>query len=210
MYKPHSTFKTINMNIDELKNAWNEDDSFEETPEITMEQKNKINLPLEKMRKNMRKEFWYTLVVFIFAFIIIGICNVPVKFKFYMLFMVGSMAFVTVFFFSKFFKLYRELSNPMLKTYDSLSDLLFQLNLNKQYYLSFYVSFAPFMVCEIIIVIEMIPWMRELDIWRIAAILIGFVIGGFSTLYISGVYWFKKLYGKHINQIENLLKELKR
>ncbi len=31
------------MNIDELKNTWNEDDSFEETPEISMEQKDKIH-----------------------------------------------------------------------------------------------------------------------------------------------------------------------
>lgn len=49
------------MNIDELKNTWNDDDSFEETPEISMEQRNEIHLPLEKMRKNMRMEAWWTL-----------------------------------------------------------------------------------------------------------------------------------------------------
>ena len=41
------------MNIDEFKNTWNED-IVEETPEISLEQRNKLNLPLEKIRKNMR------------------------------------------------------------------------------------------------------------------------------------------------------------
>jgi len=197
------------MNIDDLKNAWNEDDFFEGTPEISIEQKNKINLPLEKMRKNMRKEFWYTLVVFIFSFFVVAICNAPLKFKFYVLVLVASMAFVTIFFFSKFFKLYKELSNPALQTYDALNDLLMQFNLNKQYYLSFYVSFIPFLVCEIILVIEVVPWMRELNLAYILMILLGFVIGGASLVYLSGKRWFEKFYGKHIRQIEELLKELK-
>ncbi|MCA6068116.1 hypothetical protein JI747_013050 [Chryseobacterium sp. RG1] len=198
------------MNIDELKNAWNGDDSFEEVPEISIEQAKKINLPLEKMRKNMRKEFWYTLVVFIFSFFVVAICNAPLKFKFYVLVLVASMAFVTIFFFSKFFKLYKELSNPALQTYDALNDLLMQFNLNKQYYLSFYVSFIPFLVCEIILVIEVIPWMRELNLVYILMILIGFVVVGGSLVYLSGKRWFEKFYGKHIRQIENLLIELKK
>lgn len=198
------------MNIDELKNTWNGDDSFEEVPEISIEQAKKINLPLEKMRKNMRKEFWYTLVVFIFSFSVVAICHAPVKFKMYVLVLVASMAFVTIFFFSKFFKLYKELSNPALQTYDTLNDLLMQFNLNKQYYLSFYISFIPFLVCEIILVIEVVPWMRELNLLYIFMILLGFVVVGASLVYLSGKRWFEKFYGKHIRQIESLLIELKK
>ena len=56
------------MNIDELKNTWNED-IVEETPEISIEQRNKLNLPLEKIRKNMRVEFWWVIGIFVFAFL---------------------------------------------------------------------------------------------------------------------------------------------
>ena len=49
--------------------------------------------------------------------------------------------------FTKFFKLYKEISNPALGTLDSLKDLLHQFELNKQYYVSFYLSFVPFFVC---------------------------------------------------------------
>lgn len=195
------------MNIDELKNTWSEDDFFEETPEINIEQKNKINLPLEKIRKNMRMELWWTIVILIFAFTLIGVCAAPFKFKFYITMLIASMVVVTLFFFSKFFKLYKDMGSPMLKTYDALKDLLHQLNLNKQYYISFYVSFVPFLVCELIIVLEFIPRPKPFGNFEIAVILIGTLLLGLSLLYLVGSWWFKKFYGKYINQIENLLEE---
>ena len=179
------------MNIDDLKNTWNEDIS-DETPEISIEQNKKLHLPLEKMRKNMRKEFWYTLAIFVFAFGLMLAVEAPFRFKFYIIVLLASMALVTSFFFSRFFTLYKEISNPMLATYDSLKDLLQQFNLNKQYYLSFYLSFVPFLVCEIIIVLECTPRKIPLSDMEIATILIGSVVVGLVTLYFSGMYWFKR------------------
>ncbi|KMQ64722.1 hypothetical protein ACM46_10810 [Chryseobacterium angstadtii] len=196
------------MNIDELKNVWNEDVS-EETPEISIEQRNKISLPLEKVRRNMRMEFWYIIGIFIFAFIVCAFCK-PFKLQFYITVLIASMLFVTIFFFSKFFRLYNDISNPMLKTYDSLKDLVAQFNLNKQYYLSYYLSFVPFIVCEIIIVIEFIPWPEPISEVKAAVILISSVVIGLFVLYISGKFWFQRYYGRYIVHIEDLLKELKK
>lgn len=198
------------MNIDELKNTWNQDDSFDETPEISTEQKNKINLPLEKIRKNMRMEFWSTVGIFVFAFAIIAISDGPFKFKFYISILITSMVFVTFFFFSQFFKLYSNMSNPLMQTYDSLKDLLYQFQLNKQYYLSFYLSFVPFLVCEIIIVLEFIPRPVPLSDLQVATILIGAIVITMPVLFIIGKWWFNKLYGKYILQIESLVHELKK
>ncbi len=197
------------MNIDELKNTWNQDDSFEETPEISMEQKNKINLPLEKIRRNMRMEFWSTVGIFVFAFGVIALSPGPFKFKFYITILIASMVFVTFFFYSQFFKLYKNMSSPMMKTYDSLKDLLHQFQLNKQYYLSFYLSFVPFLVCEIIIVLEFIPRPVPLSDTKIASILIGSIVIVMPLLFVIGKWWFDRLYGKSIRQIEDLVNELK-
>ncbi|MEN4760893.1 hypothetical protein ABEG63_11215 [Chryseobacterium sp. C39-AII1] len=198
------------MNIDELKNTWNEDDSLEETPEISIEQKNKINLPLEKIRKNMRMEFWSTVGIFVFAFGLIALSPGPFKFKFYITILVASMVFVTFFFYSQFFKLYKNMSDTMMNTSDSLRNLLHQFDLNKQYYLSFYLSFVPFLVCEIIIVLEFIPRPIPLSDIKIASILIGTMVVVMPLLFLVGKYWFKAFYGKYIKQIENLLLELKK
>jgi hypothetical protein len=92
----------------------------------------------------MRMEAWWTLGVFIFAFLVIAGCEAPFKFKFYIAILIISMVFVTGFFFSKFFRLYKDMSNPALNTYDGLVDLLHQFDLNKQYYLSFLCGFCSF------------------------------------------------------------------
>lgn len=194
------------MNIDELKNVWNEEVS-EETPEISIEQRNKINLPLEKMRKNMRMEFWSIIGIFIFSFTVCAFCR-PFKLQFYITVLIASMLLVTIFFFSKFFRLYSDISNPMLKTYDSLKDLVMQVNLNKQYYLSYYLSFVPFIVCEMIIVIEFIPWREPMSEIKTAVILISSVTGGLFFLFLTGKFWFNRYYGRYIVHIEDLMKEL--
>lgn len=197
------------MNIDDLKNTWNEE-NLENIPEINAEQRNSLHLPLETMRKNMRMEFWYTVGIFIFAFIVMAISPAPFKFNFYIDLLVVSMMFVTAFFFSKFFKLYKEMSNPELNTYDGLKDLLHQFELNKQYYLSFYVSFIPFLVCEMIIVLEFIPRKVPLTNLQIASTSIITVVFGIFALFAIGKWWFQKFYGKHIDKIKLLVEELKR
>lgn len=199
------------MNIDELKNAWSEDIS-DETPEISIEQTNKINLPLEKIRKNMRMEFWSTVGILIFGFLVVWVPvpEAPFKFKFYLTVLLFSMVIVVSFFFSKFFKLYRDISNPMQKTYESLQDLMFQFKLNEQYYLSFMLSFVPFLVCELIIVIEFIPHRVPLSDLKIATTIISTLAIGLFGLFLLGKYWYKGFYGKYVNQIENLLNELKK
>ncbi|WP_027381757.1 hypothetical protein [Chryseobacterium daeguense] len=198
------------MNIDELKDAWNEDNSLEQTPEISIEHKNKINLPLEKVRKNMRMELWSTIAIFIFSFGLIAWCEAPFKFKFYITILIASMVFVTYFFFSKFFKLYKNISDPTLKTYESLQDLLHQFELNKQFYLAFYVAFVPFLVCELLIVLEFIPRIIPLTHLEIASILIGSLVIVTPLLFLVGKIWFRSFYGKHIRKIEDLVNELKR
>ena len=199
------------MNIDDLKNTWN-DDVSEETPEISIEHKNRINLPLEKIRKNMRMEFWSTFGILIFGFLVVWIPvpEAPFKFKFYLTVLLFSMVIVVSFFFSKFFKLYKDISNPMMKTYDGLKDLKHQFDLNKQYYLSFMLSFVPFLVCEMIIVIEFLPHRKPLSDFKIAVTIISALAIGLFGLFLLGKYWYKGFYGKYVNQIENLLNELKK
>ncbi|MCW3169608.1 hypothetical protein OMO38_13865 [Chryseobacterium sp. 09-1422] len=199
------------MNIDDLKNTWN-DDVSEETPEISIEHTNKINLPLEKIRKNMRMEFWSTVGILLFGFAVVWIPvpEAPFKFKFYLTVLLFSMVIIISFFFSKFFKLYKEISSPTMKTYDSLKDLSHQFDLNKQYYLSFMLSFVPFLVCELIIVIEFLPHRTPLSDLQVATTVISMLAVGLFGLFLLGKYWYRMFYGKYVKQIDNLLTELKK
>lgn len=195
------------MNIDELKNIWDNDEG-ENTPEVSLEQRKSLNLPLEKIRRNMRWEFWSTIILLTFVLVVIWGINMPFRFRLYLEILMTSMTLVTFFFYSKFFKLYKEISNPELETLTSLKDLLTQFNLNKQYYLSFYISFVPFLVGEMIIVIESIPKSRDLPDLALAIYFVGSILAGLLFLWLVGKFWYQFYYGKYIDKVEKLVEEL--
>ncbi len=197
------------MELDNLKSLWNKED-VSETPEISREKQRQMHHPLERIRRNMRSEFWTTITLLPFILVIIWFSPLPFRFNLYIEVLLISMTLVTAFFFSKFFKLYKEISSTNLGTLDSLKDLLHQFELNKQYYLSFYLSFVPFLVCEIIIVIESIPNTRNFTDGYLAFALLAPVIGGLFALYFIGKWWFHHFYGKYIKKIEVLVEEMKK
>lgn len=98
----------------------------------------------------------------------------------------------------------------MMKTFDSLKDLMYQFDLNKQYYLSFMLSFVPFLVCELIIVIEFLPHRKPLSDFQAATTIISTLAVGLFGLFLLAKYWYQIFYGKYVNQIENLLSELQK
>ncbi|WP_312322336.1 hypothetical protein [Soonwooa sp.] len=195
------------MNIDELKNIWDNDEGHN-MPEVSLEQRKSLNLPLEKIRRNMRWEFWSTVILLAFVLVAIWGIQMPFRFRLYLEILVAAMTVVTFFFYSKFFKLYKEITNPELETLTSLKDLLTQFNLNKQYYLSFYISFVPFLVGEMIIVIESIPKSRDLPDLALAIYFVGSILAGLLFLWLLGKFWFQYYYGKYIDQVEKLVEEL--
>ena len=196
------------MDLDNLKSLWNKED-VSDTPEISKEKQRQIHHPLERIRRNMRYEFWSTIIMLPIILVVIWFFPLPFRFTLYIEILVMSMAIVTAFFFTKFFKLYKEISNPALGTLDALKDLLHQFELNKQYYVSFYLSFVPFFVCEMIIVLEFIPQTHDYSNTVLAMVFIGSVAFGLTMVYFIGMAWFKHFYGKYIRKIEILVAEMK-
>lgn len=197
------------MNIDELKNAWNEDDHFEETPTITMEQKNKMNHPLKKMQQNMVRHFWSFVISFIGIFIGLAFYVESKVVMVYSLTLVISALLVTIFYVMKFMKLYRKIKFESFDTYNSLLELDYQLKVFKETYVSFYISYIPFILCELILLISF----SEKDLMKTDAEIIRQFINTIAVTVIAGVIGirlgFQMYYGRYIKQIENLLKELK-
>lgn len=197
------------MELDNLKQLWNKED-VSETPEISTERQKQIHHPLERIRKNMRYEFWSTIIILPIILIAIWFFSIPFRFRLYIEVLVASMTLVTVFFFSKFFKLYKEISNPALETFDALKDLLHQFELNKQYYLSLYLSFVPFFVCEIVIITESIPYTHHYTDGFLAMKFIISILFGLFALYFFGRWWFMNFYGKYIQKVKIILEEIQK
>lgn len=197
------------MELDQLKNIWDKEE-IAETPEISTEKQKQIHLPLERIRNNMRMEFWYTVVMFllIIAFFILKDMYI-FKFKVYVITLVSAQMLVTSFYFFKFFNLYKNLTSVNLNTADSLKDLCYQFKLNEQYYLSFYLSFVPFVVCEMLLIFEFTPSLKSIQGLEFILTFLGLCVFTLLLLYFVGIWWFKRYYGKYISQISQIAKNLK-
>lgn len=197
------------MELDQLKNIWDKEE-IAETPEISTEKQKQIHLPLERIRNNMRMEFWYTVVMFllIIAFFILKDMYI-FKFKVYVITLVSAQMLVTSFYFFKFFNLYKNLTSVNLNTADSLKDLCYQFKLNEQYYLSFYLSFVPFVVCEMLLIFEFTPSLKIIQGLEFILTFLGLCVFTLLLLYFVGIWWFKRYYGKYISQILQIAKNLK-
>lgn len=197
------------MELDEIKNLW-ENEKSTETPEISLEKQKEIHLPLEKIRKNMRMEFWGTTLFFVFTVLFFVFKDFYIfRFKIYIITLVSVMMMITSFYYYKFFLLYKNISENHLNTMDNLKDLNFQFQLNKQYYLSFYLAFAPFIVCEMLLIFDYVPYYKSLVGLKFVLMFLGVCSMTILLLYTGGSLWFSHFYGKHIKKIENLIKQLK-
>ncbi len=131
------------------------------------------------------------------------------KFKVYIITLVSAQMLITSFYFFKFFNLYKNLTTVDLNTKDNLKDLGFQFKLNEQYYLSFYISFVPFVVCEMLLIFEFMPNLKNIGGAEFIFTFLGVCVFTLLSLYLLGNWWFKRFYGKYISQISQLLKALK-
>ena len=196
------------MELENLKEMWS-NEKLSSTPEISLEKQKEIHMPLEKIRKNMRMEFWSTVFFLSFSFVFIwSLTFMPFKFRFYLTMLAGSMVIVVSFFFWKFFLFYKELTNLSLKTFESLKDLILQFRLNQQYYVSFYLSFVPFLVCEMIIVMEFIPFYKNYSNLHFSFVFLIAIISSLFLMFFIGKWWFQLFYGKHIKNISQQIDHL--
>lgn len=197
------------MELENLKEIWS-NEKVSATPEISIEKQKEIHLPLEKIRKNMRMEFWSTVIIFILIILFLIFKDMYFfKFKFYVITLVSSMLMVTSFYFFKFFNLYKNLISINVNTAESLRELDFQFKLNEQYYLSFYISFVPFVVAEMLLIFEIVPFLKEIQGYEFVFYFLGTCLFMLFFLYFIGKIWFKIFYGKYISQISQIANNLK-
>ena len=90
------------MELDHLKEMWS-NENVAETPEISTEKQKEIHLPLERIRKNMRTEFYWTAVLFVLIILFFAVVDMHFfKFKVYIITLVVTMMLITSFYFFKF------------------------------------------------------------------------------------------------------------
>ena len=188
------------MDLENLKQVWNEE-KIESIPEISLEKQKEIHTPLEIIRKNMRTEFWKTIVAYPFLFILFLSLSQEKKQMYLLVFLIFILVGICCYYYLKFYSFYKKLNSDSFNTYHSLLDLRYELVLNTELYKSLYASHIPTMLCFYII-LEMFK--KEPNIVLIITQSLLFC----AILYPLGKFFLYRKYGRHIQKISNIIREI--
>lgn len=190
------------MELDNIKDLWKKEE-ISETPDISTEQQKEIHLPLEKIRQNMKIEFWSTIAVIPVMLLLFFFEEGDVNKAALLAILILLSAIIVVYYFSKFRKLYKRISTQNFSTYTNLLNLRYELVLNTELYRSYYIAFIPIIFCSYIIFFK-----PEFSSSRYLFMLItSTVFGSFAMIYV-GKIWLREMYGKYVVQISDLVMQL--
>ena len=188
------------MDLENLKQVWDKE-KIESVPEISLEKQKEIHTPLEMIRKNMRAEFWISIV----SFLIFGIQIFFIVKGTEQTFFLIMLAFITLgilgYYYLKFYSFYKKLNTQNLNTYHSILDLRYELVLNSELYKSFYIAAIPF-ILDFYYVLYI--GNEDIDLTFFSIISLSFCV----LIYFVGKYWLYENYGKYIQKISKIVAEI--
>lgn len=202
------------MDFNELQNTWNSDDGAGGLLPATLAKIKSANTPLDKIRKNLKKEFIFQLVAIAFFGFAPLLYDFPQKtvMPFYLLY--SFFVAVSIYYLVKLFLFYKRLHAVTLTTKDSLYETYFDVRLNMELYKTFGFALTPFLVLFLVGVFYF--QYSERAGFQLSAIsnsmwLTLFAIVAASILFMGLAleWWVRHFYGKYAKEIKIVLDELK-
>lgn len=202
------------MDFDEIQNAWNNDKPNNIVVPNNLEKIQSANTPLDKIKKNLKTEFYYQVLSIIFIGTVPLIANLPPKWAFFYYLLFSLFTAVSVYYLLKLYFFYKRLNNTTLTTKDSLYETYFDIRLNMELYKTFGFALTPFLVLYLLgfyyCSFSKIPGFFDHEFSN--GQLIGFfLVVVFAVLFmgISLEWWVHKFYGKFAKEIKKVIDELK-
>ena len=202
------------MDFNDIQNAWNNEETSNVILPSNLEKIQEANTPLDKIRKNLKKEFIYQIFSIVFMGFIPLFYDFPSKMTtlYYLLF--SLFVAVCIYYLAKFYFFYKRLSSITLKTKDSLYETYFDIRLNMELYKTFGFALTPFLILYLIgflyLKFSNAPSFLSNDFtnFQLGAL---FSIVVFTMLFmgIALEWWVKKFYGKYAKEIKKVIDELK-
>jgi hypothetical protein len=199
------------MNFDHLKEQWNKEGSDVNIPD-TIQQLKESRHPIEKIRKNMKKEFPMQIGA------IILMALFPLQFHFpasqYIIYYVSytMMVVISSYYLFGFYQFYRQAELYTGNTKNSLWKIYHELRLNMERYQSFGFLLLPHFLVTIGLQIYNMMEKQGRSLTELTSPqqlgLITAVLIGTLTVITSIVLWTKYSYGRSARQLKNILNEM--
>ncbi|MCC9072590.1 hypothetical protein LNQ49_13470 [Flavobacterium sp. F-65] len=202
------------MDFNDIQNAWNEDKPKNIILPDTLEKLGSAHMPLDKIRKNLRLDFFAQLLAILLMGFVPATSGFPIKMQLPYYLLYGIMIAITIYYLAKLFLFYKRLDGVFLSTKDSLYETYYDIRLNMQLYKTFTFSLIPFMILFMVgYIVFKTPEMIQVFNGEIEQSKLIFIVGLLMfTILIMGLFtevWVYFFYGKYARQIKKILEELK-
>lgn len=202
------------MDFNDIQNAWKNDTNENVKLPVSLEKIQSANTPLDRIRKNLKNEFFYQVISIVligFAPLIKDFPQTMVK-PFYLLF--SMFVAVSIYYLVKLFFFYKRLNAVSLNTKDSLYETYFDIRLNMELYKTFGFALTPFMVLFIVgvgyyevsknqdVVLSNLQNSHFIGLFIVVTIFILF-------MGLALEWWVQYFYGKYAKEIRKVIDELK-
>lgn len=204
------------MDFKDIQSAWDGDKPENVVVPTKLEKLKSANMPLDKIRKNLKNEFIYQFLSILFLGLIPVIYKFPPVMStfFYGLFVLFLV--ICAYFLMKLYWFYKRLNSAETNTKDNLYDTYFDIRLNMELYKSFTYSLVPFALifASMILLRDQTQEMMDFILYKKSAnLIIGSLFAGFISMMVTVAFftewWINHFYGKYAKEIRKVLDELK-
>jgi len=201
------------MNFDNIKSAWNNDNTNDVNIPTSLEKLRAAKHPLDKLKKNMKKEWYSHSISLVLLAFVPQIFNLhPDTYSVYYVFY-GMLAVISIYYLNLFSKLYNELLHFTADTKDSLDEIYYHFRLNIERYHSFSFLLLPYVLMLVGVMVYTHYMQKGIDIStalqqsKTLLIIITLVVSTFFIIIIP--VWTSRYFGKYLKQIKRIREELK-
>lgn len=202
------------MDFNELQSAWDNDNPKDVRLPETLEKLQSANTPLDKIKKNLKNEFYYQVISIVMTGFVPLFHGFPdsALVPFYLFYAIFTA--VCIYYLVKLYIFYKRLSKTSLNTKDSLYETYFDIRINMELYKTFGFALTPFLVLFLVgLIFHHSPDASRVFSGEISNPLLIAILGTviFSILFMGLAleWWVRYFYGKYAQQIRKILDELK-
>ncbi|MPS63593.1 MAG: hypothetical protein DI622_14155 [Chryseobacterium sp.] len=199
------------MNFDQLKSEWDKENNDINIPS-TIDQLKESKHPIEKIQKNMKKEFVMQVIAIILIAFFPQLFELPVSQ--YIIYYTSYTVFVVIsaYYLYGFYKFYKQTELYTGNTKNSLWKIYHELKLNMERYQSFGFLLLPHFLITIGLLIyntlvKTGKSFSDLTSTNVFSLILIVLIGTLAVV-TSIILWTKYLYGRDAKKLENILNDM--
>lgn len=201
------------MNLDELKSAWNNEQTKDVKIPKNINELGKAKHPLDKLKRNMKNEWFAQVAAILFLAFVPQVQKIHSSLYVFYYVAYSFLVIISVYYLGQFRSFYSQITHYSADTKDSLTEIYHEFRLNIERYHSFGFLLLPFGLVWIGISIysTLLEEGKNLDSLseKTKMILLVTIIVTILLLVLAILSWTKYYYGKYLKQLKAILDELK-